>query len=311
MSAKVMAAVLDYPFPHTQKLVMLALANQCNDFGQHCFPSFELIQRHTSLGRRTIFDALKVLEEEGFVTRVQLRNSQRVEFRLHVDRLQQIELPELIPEDPAGKRKSRAREATGAGAAPVREAHECGSRTGADDSKTGAGAAPTSAGAALHKAPSNSPKSTHLSPRAGATGVDVRRGIVAGGYPPFRIPATDPRFDAAAAAGVTFELAESVSREACGQDPPKPVGWILATASGRIRDAASTPSQDQNHAGRQRSRRESVAERVRRLAVEGEQRDAAATAGGHAAASDPAPHAVGAHGRDLRPPVDVGVRRDR
>ena len=213
MSAKVMAAVLDYPFAHTQKAVMLALANQCNDFGQHCFPSFELIQRHTSLGRRTIFDALKQLEDEGFVTRVQLRNSQRVEFRVHVDRLQQIDLPELVPEDPAGKRAGKRRLGASAGAAPVREAHQCGSRTGADDSKTGAGAAPTSAGAALHKAPSNSPKSTHLSLRAGATAVDVRRGIVAGGYPAIRIPATDPRFDAAAAVGVTFELAEAVSRD--------------------------------------------------------------------------------------------------
>lgn len=309
-----MAAVLDYPFPHTQKAVMLALANQCNDFGQHCFPSFDLIQRHTSLGRRTIFDALKLLEDEGFVTRVQLRNSQRVEFRVHVERLQQIELPQLVSEDPAGQRAKKGRTTTSAGAAPVRVAHQCGWRTSADGSKTGAGAAPTSAGAALHKAPSNSPKSTHLSPRAGATGVDVRRGIVAGGYPPFRIPATDPRFDAAAAEGVTFELAEAVTREACGQDPPKPVGWIIATARGRIRDAAHPPPKDQTHAERQRNgqgpRRESVAERVRRLAIEGEQRDAAASAAGRAALGDPAPDVVGPNGRDLRPPLDVGVRRD-
>ena len=154
MSAKVFSLVLEYPFSHTQKAVMLALANQCNDFGQHCFPSFELIQRHTSLGRRTIFDALAQLEESGFISRLQIRNSQRVEFRLHIEALQQPNLPGLEPEDPAGKRVKP----TSAAAAPVQEAHQCESRTSAGDSKTGAGGAPTGAGAALYKAPVIYPK---------------------------------------------------------------------------------------------------------------------------------------------------------
>lgn len=164
MSAKVFAMVLDYPFSHTQKAVMLALANQCNDFGQHCFPSFELIQRHTSLGRRTIFDALAQLEEGGFITRVPIRNSQRVEFRIHVAALAQPDLPGLEPEDPAGKRAKP----TSAGAAPVREPHQCASRTSAGDSKTSAGAAPTSAGAALYKAPVIYPKAPKREERAPA-----------------------------------------------------------------------------------------------------------------------------------------------
>jgi hypothetical protein len=135
--------VLEYPFPHVQKAVMLALGNQCNDFGMHCFPSYELIQRHTSLSRRTVFEAISQLEEEGFLSRVPLANSQKVEFRIHVERLAQADL--LAP-------------TTSAPRAPVREAHQCGRRTSAAGAKTGAPGAPASAPGALHKAPVIYPK---------------------------------------------------------------------------------------------------------------------------------------------------------
>ena len=122
MSAKVWALAIDYPFTHTQKAVMLALANQCDEFGRNCYPSFDLIARHTSLSRRTIFEALGQLEYDGFLSRVQIRNTQRVEFRIHVDRLKQPDLPLLSPDDDAARKVPRK---TSAGGAPVREAHQC------------------------------------------------------------------------------------------------------------------------------------------------------------------------------------------
>lgn len=66
LSAKLFALTLDTALPHVQKMVMLALANQANDYGEDCFPSFELIQRHSSLSRRTVFQALAALEEGGY-----------------------------------------------------------------------------------------------------------------------------------------------------------------------------------------------------------------------------------------------------
>jgi len=287
VSAKVFALVLDYPFSHTQKAVMLALANQCNDFGQHCFPSFDLIQRHTSLGRRTIFDALAQLEDSGFLTRLPLKNTQRVEFRLHVERLQQTNLPGIEPEDPAGRRAKP----TGAGAAPVRQPHQCGSRTGAAHSETGAGAAPTGAGAALHKAPSSYPTAPLLSARARdeeilnepsgnseqfvqptTTVVDLRKGLIAGGYPAHRMPASDPRLDAAAAEGCTAALAESVAQEAMGQSPPKSLGWILAAIRGRLADATTTPVPRGTHATSSPRSSESAVDRQLRRAREIQER---------------------------------------
>jgi hypothetical protein len=145
LSAKLFALTLDTALPHVQKMVMLALANQANDYGEDCFPSFELIQRHSSLSRRTVFQALAALEEGGFISRRPL-GLQRVEFVIHVDRLQQEELPM-----PATRTRNVPRP-TGAPAAPVRQTHQCASRTGVGAAPV-RGSVKTSAPAALHKAP--------------------------------------------------------------------------------------------------------------------------------------------------------------
>lgn len=279
LSAKVFALAIDYPFSHTQKAVMLALANQCDDFGGNCFPSFDLILRHSSLSRRAMFEAMSQLEEGGFISRLPLGNTQRVQFRIHVDKLQQSFLPGIGPQT-ASPQRARP---TSAPAAPVQEAHQCDTRTGAQIAETGAPGA-------LHKAPKSTPSLSGGRERA-LTTVELRKAVIAGGYPAIRVPTADPRLDMAAAEGAELgtqavvALAQAVAIEAMGQSPPKSFGWIVGAIRGRIADAlgASTTTTATVSRGTRGAsngpRRESDADRIARLGRALDEREAAAADG--------------------------------
>lgn len=102
----------------------------------------------------------------------------------------------------------------------------------------------------------------------------------AAGYGPNQAhTANDPRLIAAVDAGVTAELFADVATEAARLNPPKPFGWVVATALGRHRDAAKPPGA--SHANPVRL---SAAERVRAHAIDGELADQRAGFGadGHA-----------------------------
>lgn len=91
----------------------------------------------------------------------------------------------------------------------------------------------------------------------------------AAGYGPNQAhTANDPRLIAAVDAGVTAELFADVAAEAARLNPPKPFGWVVATALGRHRDAAKPPGA--SHANPVRL---SAAERVRAHAIDGELAD--------------------------------------
>lgn len=55
----------------TRKLVLLALADRCNKDTLRCDPSIRRLMDDTGLGRTAIFDAMKALEESGFIRRVE------------------------------------------------------------------------------------------------------------------------------------------------------------------------------------------------------------------------------------------------
>ena len=148
MSTKAQNLVLEYPFPPSQKLVMLALSNQCDDFGRNCFIGFDTVMRHTSLKRRTIFEVMAQLETDGFLRRVPIGNGRgraaKVGFEINIQRMQQGDLL-----------------GNGAVAAPVRQPHQCANRTGAPTASVRE-VPVNGAPAALHKAP----KSTQAGARA-------------------------------------------------------------------------------------------------------------------------------------------------
>ena len=69
MSITLMAEVWKTGLPSTQKMVLLALADNCNDQGE-CYPSIQTVAKKCSLSERAVQKALVVLEVLGYVTRI-------------------------------------------------------------------------------------------------------------------------------------------------------------------------------------------------------------------------------------------------
>ena len=65
MSVKVQSMVWDADIEHNQKFVLLALADQSNDFGKECWPSIAHLAAKCNLTDRAIQKNLKKLEERG------------------------------------------------------------------------------------------------------------------------------------------------------------------------------------------------------------------------------------------------------
>ena len=68
MSVKIMAQVWTIPMTPTQKLVLLALADNCNDRGE-CYPSITNICEKSGLSDRGVQKAISELENMGFLMR--------------------------------------------------------------------------------------------------------------------------------------------------------------------------------------------------------------------------------------------------
>lgn len=69
MSVKVQSMVWDADIEHNQKFVLLALADQANDFGKECWPSIAHLAAKCNLTDRAIQKNLKKLEERGLISR--------------------------------------------------------------------------------------------------------------------------------------------------------------------------------------------------------------------------------------------------
>jgi hypothetical protein len=61
-----------------QKLVLMDLADSANRDTRQCWPSVDRITERTGAGRRTVFDALDVLEGRGLISREQRHNRSTV-----------------------------------------------------------------------------------------------------------------------------------------------------------------------------------------------------------------------------------------
>lgn len=68
MSIKLMTVVWELDLPPGEKLVLLALADQANDAGTHCWPSVATIAKRSGQNERTVRRALRSLETKGHLT---------------------------------------------------------------------------------------------------------------------------------------------------------------------------------------------------------------------------------------------------
>lgn len=98
---------------HTDKLVLLALADNANDAGQ-CYPSLTKIAEKCEISRRTTIYSLQRLEQSGHISR---RTS-------------------------PGRNTVYVVHPTSANGAPVQSVHQCTDYTGANGAPTGANGAP-------------------------------------------------------------------------------------------------------------------------------------------------------------------------
>ncbi len=82
MSIRLMSIVWELDLPPTEKIVLLALADQASDEGTQCWPSVIRIARRCSQGERTVRRALTALEDKGHLTRDH-REGTSTQYRVH------------------------------------------------------------------------------------------------------------------------------------------------------------------------------------------------------------------------------------
>lgn len=84
MSIRLMQRAWDTDLPSTQKLVLLALADQANDRGV-AWPHIGSLAKRCGASRRSAFDALAELEAAGYIAR-ETKPGIDVMVRLHPQR---------------------------------------------------------------------------------------------------------------------------------------------------------------------------------------------------------------------------------
>lgn len=125
MSTKMLDLAWDADLTLSRKMVLIALADQANDYGE-CYPGIETLRRRCSMGLRTVYEALAELEAEGLVSREQLPG-QKTLYRISIHALQQGELA-IGGAAAAGCGRRTVREPQGAAGAPRREPQDAGNR---------------------------------------------------------------------------------------------------------------------------------------------------------------------------------------
>jgi len=105
MSIKLVLAVRDSgPVDKISFDVLAALADQSNDFGESCFPSYATLATMTRYCRRTVIRAVQRLEREGWISvqRDQTRKNGSFtanQFKLHLEPLGLARKPNKIASD--------------------------------------------------------------------------------------------------------------------------------------------------------------------------------------------------------------------
>jgi hypothetical protein len=92
MSVKVQSMVWDADIEHNQKFVLIALADQANDFGKECWPSIMRLADKCNLSERAVQTNLKRLEEAGIISR-NMRTGRSTYFTIYLDKLVELQKP--------------------------------------------------------------------------------------------------------------------------------------------------------------------------------------------------------------------------
>lgn len=98
MSVKVQSMVWDADIEHNQKYVLIALADQANDFGKECWPSIAYLAAKCNLSDRSVQRSLKKLEEDGLISR-QARYGRSTYFTIFLSRLVELKRKEWVEVD--------------------------------------------------------------------------------------------------------------------------------------------------------------------------------------------------------------------
>lgn len=126
MSIALMSRVWSLPLPSTPKLVLLSLADQANDAG-YCWPSIATICTRTSLGKTTVLENMRWLEEGRFLTvhrRAGVNNTYTLTVEAGIAQLETSPAAEPVREPHQSANR------TGPVGAPVRQVNQSASRTG-------------------------------------------------------------------------------------------------------------------------------------------------------------------------------------
>lgn len=151
MSTKVLDLAWDADLTLSRKMVLIALADQANDYGE-CYPGIKSLQKRCSMGLRTVYESLAALEADGLISREPLPGEKTL-YRINIARLQQGDLLEGGAVA-AGCGRRTLRDSHDAAAAGRRDSHDAGNR------KTGGAAA------AVHKATKSKSNQREMRTRA-------------------------------------------------------------------------------------------------------------------------------------------------
>lgn len=89
MSITLMSRVWETALPSTQKMVLLALADNANDQGRSCFPSVKLLSEKCTITPRAIQKNIATLEEASLITR-KVRINVTSEYILNVKLISEL-----------------------------------------------------------------------------------------------------------------------------------------------------------------------------------------------------------------------------
>lgn len=103
MSIQLMTLVFNSALPPGQKLVLLALADHADDFGEHCFPSVARVGRKASLSERQVQRVLSDLRAGGLLEVIaEATRYEPTHYRIRGDKLTPLSRPGVTPVTPRG-----------------------------------------------------------------------------------------------------------------------------------------------------------------------------------------------------------------
>jgi hypothetical protein len=288
-------AILQSTLPATTRHVLLTLSCHVNDAGESCYPSTRRQAEETGLSERAVITHLQKAEALGWL-----------DVKQHGFAGQKWARNEYLPRMPDNKKALNESQRLEAKA--LNDVQRQGTEPDSPASRKGTEPHDEKA---LNEVQSSSPESSpegffcagaRAHDRAITHAREARPAVQASielRKRHMRCTPSNPNLLAAIDEGVTPDAIAEMAD--CYQD--KPAGYVIAACRYQRAEKAKPAGGSHENRGKGSARRESVAERAERFAREGDERDRRR----HEARSTP--KILGAHDRDLRAQVGVGVRR--